>query len=63
MIGSRRRDTGSLHEIGETRVGAQRVESWICVEANDIELALLIGLLEPRESLIFVTKSDIYQRD
>lgn len=60
---SRLWDADAAHEVKEARVGAQGIESWIHLEANDHELACLIGLFEPRESLIFVTQSDIYQRD
>ncbi len=63
MIGSRRGDTDAADEIGEARVGAQRFVSWIHFEADYVEVANLIALLEPCESLIFVAKGDVYLRD
>lgn len=60
-----RNDGGSLlqtyspYEIGETRIGAQAVESRIHLESGQYPISLLLPFFKPSEGLIFVTQSSI----
>jgi hypothetical protein len=46
--------THAPKEIGEARIGAQAVESWIDFQARQQSVVRLICLIEPLEGLIFI---------
>ena len=49
-------------ERREPRILAQRIGPWIASQIDQVVAPVVIGLIEPAKSLVFIAEPDLHQR-